>query len=180
MTRKVVVLVAALAGQLAAGWALAQQPGAAAEIASLDGKGEHRQAQEGAWRPARVQQALFATEFVRTLDMSRMAIVFPDRTRLQLSQNSTLQIKGAAAGTDAKTILNLNSGRAWTTSKSAPRGVTVETPAATAAIRGTEWEIAVDGEGRATLSVFSGEVDFFNDQGQVVVGPNEQATAERG
>ena len=163
----------------AAGTAVAQ-PKIAAEIASLDGKGEHRQAQETGWRAARVQQPLFATEFVRTLDMSRMAIVFPDRTRLQLSQNSTLQIKGAESGTDARTILNLNSGRAWTTSKSAPRGVTVETPAARAAIRGTEWEIAVDGEGRATLSVFSGEVEFFNDQGLVVVGPSEQAVAERG
>ena len=101
MKSRLIALVAALATQLAGGWALAQQPSAAAEIASLDGKGEHRQAQEGAWRPARVQQRLFATEFVRTLDMSRMAIVFPDRTRLQLSQNSTLQIKGAATGTDS-------------------------------------------------------------------------------
>ena len=114
MSRALITLVAALAAQLAAGWALAQQPRAAAEIASLDGKGEHRQPQEAAWRAARVQQGLFAGEFVRTLDMSRMAILFADRTQVKLSQNSTLQIK-ESGGTDAKTTINLNSGRSWVT-----------------------------------------------------------------
>src|SRR5205823_84613 len=149
--------------------AAAQARGAipAAEIVSVEGKGERREAQQASWQPAKAQQPLNASDFVRTLDLSKMAILFADRTRLQLSQNSTLQIKGAATGPDAKTILNLNAGRAWATSKSAPRGLTMETPAATAAIRGTEWEISVDDAGRATLSVFSGEVEFSNEQGGV-------------
>ena len=163
---------------LAAAHARAATP--VAEVVNVVGRGEHREAQQSSWQPARPKQALFPTEFVRTLDLSKMAILFADRTRLQLSQNSTLQIKGAGAGPDAKTILNLNAGRAWATSKAAPRGVTMETPSATAAIRGTEWEMAVDEEGRATLSVFSGEVELFNDQGTVLVGANEQARAERG
>jgi tetratricopeptide (TPR) repeat protein len=163
----------------AAGPAHAQPRASAAEIVSLEGKGEFRQPQQTAWRAAKAPQPLFADEFVRTLDLSKMSIVFSDRTRHVLSANSTMQIKGAAAP-DGKTTIQLNNGRAWGAAKGTPRGLTIETPAATAAIRGTEWEIAVDDDGRATLSVFAGEVEFFNDQGRVVVNANEQAAAEKG
>lgn len=176
MTRLSITLAALLLGALAHP-ALAAP---AAEIVSLEGKGEYREAQRTEWRTAALKQSLFPSNFVRTGDLSRMAILFPDRTQLRLAQNSTLQIKEAAQGPDTKTILNLNSGRSWVQSKVAPRGLTMETPSALAAIRGTDWEMAVDGEGRATLSVFSGEVEFYNEQGNVIVRPNEQALAEKG
>ena len=97
-----------------------------AEIVSVEGKGEYREAQASSWRAAAAKQTLFPTNFVRTGDLSRMAILFPDRTQVRLAQNSTLQIKEAAAGSDAKTILNLNSGRSWVQSKSAPQGLLME------------------------------------------------------
>jgi tetratricopeptide (TPR) repeat protein len=152
----------------------------AAEVASVEGKGEYREANQAAWRTATLKQALFPTNFVRTLDLSKMAIVFADRTQVRLAPNSVLQIKEVATGPDTRTIINLNAGRSWTQSKTTPKGLVMETPSALAAIRGTDWEMVVDPEGRATLSVFSGEVEFYNDQGNVVVGPNEQARAERG
>jgi tetratricopeptide (TPR) repeat protein len=151
-----------------------------AEIVSVEGKGEFREAQQGAWRPAGVKQPLFPTNFVRTLDLSRMAILFVDRTQVQLSQNSVLQIKEVATAAGGRTVLNLNKGKSWTQSKTTPAGLIMETPSALAAIRGTDWEMAVDDDGRATLSVFSGEVEFFNDQGTVRVGASEQARAEKG
>ncbi|HSS27430.1 MAG TPA: FecR domain-containing protein, partial [Usitatibacter sp.] len=139
-----------------------------------------REAQQTTWRAASARQSLFATNFVRTLDASKMAIVFQDRTQMRLAPNSTLQIKEVATPTEARTILNLNKGRAWTQSKATPNGLVVETPSALAAIRGTDWELAVDDDGRATLSVFSGEVEFSNEQGRVLVQRNESALAERG
>jgi tetratricopeptide (TPR) repeat protein len=151
-----------------------------AEVASVEGRGEFREAQQTTWRAASARQSLFATNFVRTLDASKMAIVFQDRTQMRLAPNSTLQIKEVATPTEARTILNLNKGRAWTQSKATPNGLVVETPSALAAIRGTDWELAVDDDGRATLSVFSGEVEFSNQQGRVLVQRNESALAERG
>ncbi|HEX4779703.1 MAG TPA: TonB-dependent receptor [Usitatibacter sp.] len=163
---------------LAAGAAMAAGP--AAEVASVEGHGEYREAQQTTWRSASTRQALFATNFVRTLDQSKMAIVFQDRTQVRLAPNSVLQIKEVATGTEAKTILNLNRGRSWTQSKTTPNGLVLETPSALAAIRGTDWEMAVDDEGRATLSVFSGEVEFYNGEGRVLVQRNESAVAEKG
>jgi len=176
MKKRVAIGLAALA-------ALAALPALAApvaEVASVEGHGEFREAQQTTWRPAAVSQSLFATNFVRTLDASKMAIVFQDRTQMRLAPNSTLQIKEVATPTEARTILNLNKGRAWTQSKATPNGLVVETPSALAAIRGTDWELAVDDDGRATLSVFSGEVEFSNGEGRVLVQRNESALAERG
>jgi tetratricopeptide (TPR) repeat protein len=148
----------------------------AASIASVEGKGEFREASETAWRAASIRQPLFPTNFVRTLDLSKMAIVFSDRTQLALGANSTLQIKEVGP----RTVVNLNKGKSWTQSKTTPSGLIMETPSALAAIRGTDWEMIVDDAGTATLSVFSGEVELYNDQGNVRVGPSEQARAEKG
>jgi len=60
---------------LAAAPAFAQAP-AAAEIVSVEGKGEYREAVQTAWNAAKAKQGLFPTNYVRTLDLSRMAIVF--------------------------------------------------------------------------------------------------------
>ncbi len=152
----------------------------AAEIFSLEGKGEFREARELTWKPVSVKLSLFPTNYVRTLEQSKMAILFADRTQMRLGQNSVMQIKEVAAGPDTKTIINLNQGRSWTQSKTTPKGLIMETPSALAAIRGTDWEMVVDEDGRATLSVFSGEVEFYNDFGTVIVHPDEQARAERG
>ncbi|APV51907.1 hypothetical protein BWI17_20865 [Betaproteobacteria bacterium GR16-43] len=174
----VLAVLAVLALAVAPGAAFAQAP--AAEIVSVDGKGEFREAPQSTWNAAKVKQGLFPTNYVRTLDLSRMAILFADRTQLRLAPNSLLQIKEAGKGPDAKTTVNLNAGRSWMQSKTAPQNLRVETPTAVAAIRGTDWEIAVDGDGRSTLSVFSGEVDFSNELGSVNVRRGEQAVVERG
>lgn len=170
--------LAAIALLLATASAAAADP--AAEIVALDGNGDFREVQQPGWLPAKVKQSLFPTNFVRTGDQSRMGLLFVDRTQLRLAPNSVLQIKEAAKGADAKTILNLNSGRSWVQSKAAPKGLVMETPSALAAIRGTDWEMAVDADGRSTLSVFSGEVDLSNEFGAVVVQRGEQARAEKG
>ena len=151
-----------------------------AEIVSLEGKGEFREAQQIDWRAATVKQQLFPSNLVRTGDSSKMALLFPDRTQYRLAQNSVLQIKEIAADKDKKTVLNLNAGRSWMQSKTSPGGLQVQTPSALASIRGTEWEIVVEPDGRSTVTVFNGEVEFSNEQGGVLVGKNEQASAEQG
>lgn len=161
-----------------AGFALAQAP--AGEIASLVGKGEYRQAQQLSWRPAKLSQPLFPTDWVQTHDMSRMAIKFADGNVVQLGANGQLQVVKTASAADPKAILEVNKGRAWTQSKTSAGGLEVRTPSALAAIRGTDWEIDVDDQGNTTIAVFSGEVELSNDKGSVLVAQNEQARAERG
>jgi tetratricopeptide (TPR) repeat protein len=152
-----------------------------AEIVSLQGNGQFRPDAAQAWRAAQVRQPLFAGQFVRTGELSRMGLIFVDETQIRLNQNSLLQIKQVAApGKGDTTVLDLMSGRGWSQSKVAPNRLIVQTPSATAAIRGTDWELSVDEQGASTLTVLSGEIEFFNDLGTVLVAASQQARAEIG
>lgn len=153
----------------------------AAEIVSLQGTGQARIDEAQAWGGAQVKQVLGAGHFVRTGELSRMGLVFADETQMRLNQNTVLQVKQATGRDNSdSTVLSLLSGRGWSQSKVAPKKLVIQTPSATAAIRGTDWELSVDDQGTSTLTVLSGEVEFFNDFGAVNVLANEQARAEIG
>ena len=58
--------------------------------------------------------------------------------------------------------------------------LTFQTPSATAGIRGTDWELDVDAKGKTMLTVFSGQVEFYNEHGRITLTNNEAAVAEVG
>ncbi len=152
-------------------------PGVAAEVVDLQGSGDRRTAQEAAWVPARIRDDLSRGAFVRTGPGSKMALVFADETQVRLNQNSLLQVKSVAGDSAATTTLRLELGRAWSQAKRAPEGLQLESPSATAAIRGTSWELEVDAAGTTTLVVQTGSVQFFNALGSITVGADEAAVA---
>lgn len=156
-------------------------PGAAAEILSLQGLGDQRPAAATQWQPARAAQPLAAGDSVRTREAAKMAVLFADQTQVRLHQNTTLQVKSLATPAQPLTRLVLGAGRAWAQTKRADgSGLEVQTPAAVAAIRGTDWDLEVGLDGRTVLTVLSGVVELSNDQGQVRVAANEAALAEVG
>lgn len=170
---------------LAGGWLLlmplaaSAAAGSAAEIVALTGKGEFREAAEGAWSAARIRQALPPASFIRTGDLSSMSILLTDQTQIKLGQNSTFQIRSVASAGPSRgqTQLNLQRGKAWSQTKNAGDGLYVRTPSAIAGIHGTDWVIEVDDSGRTELLVLSGVVELSNEHGRVQVGRNELAEA---
>src|SRR5450631_1156400 len=151
--------------------------GVAAEVVDLQGSGERKPAQDAAWVPARSRDDLSGGAFVRTGPASKMALVFADETQVRLNQNSLLQVKSVAGSGGATTTLRLELGRAWSQAKRVPDGLQLESPSATAAIRGTSWELEVDAAGTTTLAVLTGSVEFFNALGRITVAANEAAVA---
>lgn len=149
-----------------------------AEIVTLAGQGQSKAANAGDWRDAKARQELDDGDFVRTGKQSTMGLLFADQTQIRLSADTTMQVRAPAAAQGPS--VSLRKGRSWMQSKNPPQGLTVATPSAIAAIHGTDWEIEVDEAGNATLTVLSGEVRFYNDQGTVTVNRNEQAYAMPG
>lgn len=157
-----------------------------AQIVSLQGEGEARAADAQDWQAAVLQQRLAGGSYVRTLDYSQMALLLRDQTQLRLNQNSQLQIK-SLAGAGQPTRLQLQRGRSWMQYKGPDGGrqaatprLEIETPNAVAAIRGTDWELAVEPAGDVVLTVFSGEAEFYNAYGRISVRASEQARAAPG
>jgi tetratricopeptide (TPR) repeat protein len=153
-------------------------PAAGAVIARKAGE-EVRFIDLSNWQVIDLKQDLLTGDILRTNATGQLAIVFSDRTQVRLGRNSSLVVKQMTAGTSADTILELQSGTIWARAERGGPGVRVETPAAAAAIRGTDWTMTVKGS-QTSLQVLEGLVELSNPQGSVDVQQGEGAVASIG
>ncbi len=151
-------------------------PAAGAIVAAKGGEEVLFVAERG-WRPALVTQAVLAGDTLRTGAIGTLALLFSDRTQMRVGRNSTLVVKAAAAA--GPTELSLTEGAVWARAQRGGGAVIIDTPAATTAIRGTDWAVSVDGA-RTTLTVFEGVVEMTNPQGTLTVSAGEAAVATIG
>ena len=147
------------------------------EIVFVAGKAVVRLVPEEGFRPAVSRQELVTEDMVRTAAGGRLSILFRDETQLKLASNTTLVIKEVTESKEKagplKILLRLESGEVWTRSKGVRDGVVIETPYATAAIRGTEWGLSVKGD-ESRVTVLEGNVQLSNSLGSITVGRNEE------
>lgn len=160
-----------------------------AKILSIQGRVE---VQQSPWAPASVNQILNIGASIRTGDQSRAVILLADETQIKINSNSELTLRAVrqtssllvrvaqAAAQQDQSALNLLKGEAWLRSKQTPANLRVGTPAVTAAIRGTEFDIKVADDGETVAAVLEGSIDFRNDQGFVLVNSREQGRARVG
>jgi tetratricopeptide (TPR) repeat protein len=156
-----------------------QAPAAGAIVAAKGGE-EMRFVREDLWRSALIQQSLVGGDTLRTNGIGHLAILFADRTQIRVGRNSTLTINDVASRQTGNTRLSLDSGNIWARASRGGSGVDVKTPAAVAAIRGTDWSLSVDGSGKTSLMVLEGVVELKNPQGAVTVRQGEGAVAAVG
>ncbi|ANK92262.1 tetratricopeptide repeat-containing TonB-dependent receptor protein [Rhizobium sp. N6212] len=129
------------------------------------------------WRVVDINQDLLTGDVLRTNANGQLAIVFSDHTQVRLGRNSSLQVKKMAASGD--TVLELQAGTIWARAQRGGQALTVETPAAAAAIRGTDWTMTVKGD-QTSMIVLEGRVALSNPQGSVEVNQGEGAVATIG
>ena len=157
--------------------ALAQS---AAEIVSLKGKGDYTHSPASGWTAARVQQKVDAGTWLRTQQDSKMALLLADQTNANIDANTTLQLKAPEAGAPRKSIVDFQKGKGRFETKTPTKSFSMTTPTGLAAIRGTEWVVEVDDDGKSAFTVVEGEIEISNDQGTLSIGSDEQGILERG
>ncbi len=135
---------------------------------------------EEGWQPVEVRQDLLDGDTLRTNTIGNLAILFADQTQIRVGRNSTLVVRDVAANAGGTTQLDLQSGTVWARAARGGSGVDIKTPAAVAAIRGTDWSLTVDGSGKTSLVVLEGVVELRNAQGSVTVRQGEGAVASIG
>ncbi len=129
------------------------------------------------WQRAVTQQDLKAGDVLRTNPAGTLAIVFADGTQVRLGRNSVMVVR--LVGKSGPATLSLQRGRAWGRSPRKRSNLSIETPSATAAIRGTEWAITAD-DNSSQLQVFSGSVELSNEAGSLTVEAGQAASVLRG
>lgn len=153
----------------------------AAEIVSVQGRGEQRPNATSEWQVARPKQGLDAGAYARTVDStSKMALLLVDQTQLTLQGVSIVQVKSPEAAGERKSILEFGKGTGRFQTKTPTKNFTMGTPTGLAAIRGTEWLVEVDDDGRSAFTVVDGEIEISNELGSLPVGIDEQGILERG
>ncbi|OCP02780.1 MULTISPECIES: FecR domain-containing protein [unclassified Ensifer] len=130
------------------------------------------------WRFVDLAQDLLSGDVLRTNTTGALAILFSDHTQVRLGRNTALRVKHM--GTDGDTNLELESGTIWARAERGGQGLAIDTPAATAAIRGTDWTLTVGPDGKTSLIVLEGVVELSNAQGSVTVAQGEGAVAAIG
>jgi len=148
-------------------------------IVSTQGDEQMRLVEAPDWRAAQLEQGLLAGDQLRTGGFGALTLLFADRTQLRVHRNSNLLVRAAPSAGNANT-LRLERGATWSRATPAGAGVRIETPSATAAIRGTDWSLAVGDDGRTTLIVLDGTVELTSPSGSVLVSRGEIAFAEIG
>ncbi|MBI4474887.1 MAG: FecR domain-containing protein, partial [Acidobacteria bacterium] len=165
----------------------------AAKIIGIQGRAEYKRPGNSPWLPAVNFQNLENGDSIRTLAQSRAVVLLADETQVKLNASTTLELQNvrqtssllvrvvqASVTQTGQSLLNLSQGQTWLRSKLKPANVRVNTPAVTAAIRGTEFDIQVAGDGETVLSMIEGSVDFSNPQGAIQVNAGEQGRARIG
>ena len=155
-------------------------PPAAAEIVSLQGKGDYRETESADWRPARVKLTITPGQFVRTTQQqSKMALLLADQTQMTLEGVSFAQVKAPDAA-PRRSIIEFGQGKGRFQTKTPTKDFKVGTPTGLAAIRGTEWLVEVAADGRSAFTVVEGEIEISNEHGALLVGTDEEGVLERG
>lgn len=129
------------------------------------------------WQGVDIHQDLLAGDELRTNALGSLAVLFSDNTQVRLGRNTTMLVKQISSVGDSH--LSLEEGSIWARAERGGDGIVVETPAAAAAIRGTDWTMTVDGD-RTSLIVLEGTVELSNEFGSVSVTRGETASASIG
>ncbi len=117
---------------------------------------------------------------VRTKDASAALITFSDGSKLALSPNAQFAVEKSDR---QETTLKLGLGklRAFFAGYMSSR-LSVRTPTAVAAVRGTEFELSADSQGQSEVNVREGHLEVSDNQGRQAVVTSEETlrVTERG
>jgi predicted Zn-dependent protease len=152
--------------------------GAQSALLTLEGRVEVARAGSLAWTAGQTNQSLEIRDRVRTGMRSRATVRLTDLSVLRLSELTTIEIQPPKSGN--KPVLEQRSGATYFLNRERPGEIEFRTPQASGAIRGTEFDLVVTGDGRTILTLLDGEVALSNPQGELALKSGEQATVRDG
>ncbi len=123
-----------------------------------------------------------AGDSVKTDTKGRAAITLPDGTLTRLASDTTLKLDSAhftKTGNLHDVTLSQQIGRTFTNVQHLATGATfnVKGKSATASVRGTKFEVLITADGKMTVKLFEGTLDFIG-KNTVHLKAGQQATAD--
>ena len=139
-----------------------------------------RHVDERSFETASPGNMLYSGDRLRTFDHSSAALLFIDGSQIKVRDNSDLILQAERLDErNLDTKLDLPIGDIWAKVTRRDSKFEVETPSATASVKGTEFAIKVDEFGNSDLFVLEGLIEFQNPFGKVEVGKRQKSSASK-
>src|SRR5258708_3257857 len=164
---------------LSGAWAAEVSSPSACILLEKEGKVEVARKGTTTWTAVQVNDALQPGDRLRTGSRSRATLRWAELSVVRVNELTSMEIRPPAKPT-AKPQPDFQSGATYFFSREKPTEVQFHTPAASGAIRGTEFNLTVGQDGRTELALLDGAVDMSNAQGATTLKSGEQATVEPG
>jgi tetratricopeptide (TPR) repeat protein len=148
-------------------------------ILELAGEAEVLRAGQQLWAAAATNLTLNPGDRFRTKANSRATLRLSDRSQIRVGELSEFQALAPAAP-GASPAHKLWRGLLYFFHRDKPGTFRFDTPGASAAVRGTEFVLAVNDAGRTLLTLLDGEVLLSNNAGQAELRTGQQGAAEPG
>lgn len=124
---------------------------------------------------------LYEGDVLQTQTASQALIEFNNGIQVALNENTKFTILSRwEKGKGFTRILRLKHGEVWVDTKGGPKPLEIETPVATAAVKGTEFDLLVSPDGQSTLTVISGIVEFGTAFGTCPIKASKISYGNRG
>jgi tetratricopeptide (TPR) repeat protein len=150
-----------------------------AVLLTVSGKVEVEPRGTTVFTPGQTNQVLKLGDRLRTGVDSLATVRLSNLSILRVDELTTLTIQPPEQP-GRRAVLNLDSGAAYFFNRDKPSETQFRTPSASGAIRGTEFNLAVAGNGRMELALLDGQVDLTNNQGTLQVQTGEKAVVDPG
>ncbi|MFA6451792.1 MAG: FecR family protein [bacterium] len=140
-----------------------------AYISGVTGTAQYKEKEEDEWTAAELNMCIYVGDTVRTLKDSGLALQFGKKVQMKVNALSTFTVSTMDPKKPSPNQVNLKVGESWSKIDDKNEKVifAVKTPAALAGVRGTEFAVSVDEEGKSKVSVLEGVVAVLNDLGEV-------------
>src|ERR1043166_4865455 len=148
-------------------------------VLTAEGKVEVARKGLAQWSAAQTNEILQVGDRFRTGLRSRATLRWSDLSVVRVDALTSMEIQPPEKP-GAKAQPELRSGAAYFFSREKPTEIQFRTPVASGAIRGTEFNLAVDDNGRTVLSLIDGEVDLAAGEAGETLRSGEQGTIEPG
>jgi ferric-dicitrate binding protein FerR (iron transport regulator) len=124
---------------------------------------------------------LYDVGVLKTQTASHALIEFNNCIQVTLNENTVFTIlSGWEKAKGFTRILRLKQGEVWADTQGRPKPLEIETPVATAAVKGTEFDLLVSPDGQSTLTVINGIVEFGTAFGTCPIKTSKISYGNRG
>ena len=137
------------------------------------------QARGAAWKPAAAGVERGMDDKLRTGEYSRALVRLNDLTTMRLDEFTTIEISRAAGG-GRRDKMDVKRGGLYFLNRGKVRELQIRTASANGALKGTEFAMRVDADGKTTVAMFEGEFELSNAHGRLLLHSHEAGEVEVG